>query len=140
MTVSDFPALNASLNATSAVLLSFGFYFIRRKQVNGHKACMISAFIVSAIFLVFYVVYHLQHGRTHFTGQGWIRPVYFTILLTHTILAIVMVPMILMTLWRALRGQFEKHKRIARWTWPIWLYVSVTGVVVYWILYQLYPS
>jgi uncharacterized membrane protein YozB (DUF420 family) len=100
---------------------------------------MVTAFVVSTIFLACYLYYHYHHGRTAFTHPGWIRPVYFTILLTHTILAIVMVPMILTTLGRAFRGQFEKHKRIARWTWPIWLYVSVTGVVVYLILYQFYP-
>ena len=140
MTISDLPAVNASLNTTCAVLLSAGFWFIRRKQVNAHRACMVAACAVSTIFLACYLYYHYHHGRTTFTHQGWIRPVYFTILLTHTILAIVMVPMILVTLWRAFSGQFEKHKRLARWTWPIWLYVSVTGVVVYLILYQFYPA
>ncbi len=146
MTISDFPAINASLNGTSAVLLGFGFYFIRRKQVPAHKRCMIAAFVVSAIFLGCYVSYHYllfhryHQGPTRFTGQGWVRPLYFSILLTHTILAMVIVPMILVTLYKALRGRFESHRRIARWTWPLWLYVSVTGVVVYWMLYHLYPA
>jgi len=138
MTLSDLPMVNASLNTLSAVLLCFGFYFIRRKQVGAHKVCMVSAFVVSTIFLISYVVYHFHHGRTVFTGEGWIRPVYFTILGTHTVLAILMVPLILATLFFAFRGRFEVHKRLARWTWPIWLYVSVTGVVVYVILYHVY--
>lgn len=139
ITVSELPAVNASLNATSAVLLCLGYYFIRHKQQTAHKACMLGAFGVSTLFLVCYVIYHLNHGATKFPGQGAVRYVYFFILITHTILATVIVPMILTTLYRALRGQFEKHKRIARWTWPLWVYVSVTGVVVYWMLYHLYP-
>jgi len=138
--VSDLPAVNASLNATSAALLTLGFYFIRRKRVTAHKTCMVSAFCVSTVFLVCYIIYHIYHGATKFAGEGFVRPVYFFILITHTILATAVVPLVLVTLYRALRGQFEKHKRVARWTWPIWLYVSVTGVVVYWMLYHLYPA
>ena len=145
ISISDLPAVNASLNATSAVLLSFGFYFIRRKQVTAHRACMISAFVVSTVFLCCYVtyhvhLYHLHHGPTKFMGQGLIWWIYIVILTSHSILAIMIVPMVLVTLYRALRSQFEKHKAIARWTWPLWFYVSITGVVVYWMLYQLYPS
>lgn len=140
ITVSDLPAVNASLNAMSALLLSAGFYFIRRKQVTAHKACMLGAFGVSTAFLVCYVIYHICHGATKFAGTGFARPVYFFILITHTILATAVVPLVLVTLYRALRGQFEKHRRVARWTWPVWLYVSITGVAVYWMLYHLYPS
>lgn len=139
ISVSDLPAVNASLNATSAVLLCVGFYFIRRKRIAAHKACMIAAFVVSTVFLGCYVYYHYHHGRTPFPGQGWVRPVYFIILGSHTLLALVIVPLALITLYRAWRERFDKHKQIARWTWPIWVYVSVTGVVVYWMLYQLYP-
>jgi uncharacterized membrane protein YozB (DUF420 family) len=139
ISLSDLPAVNASLNATSAVLLCFGFYFIRRKQVAAHKACMLGAFGVSTLFLACYLTYHFQHPTTRFQGVGWIRVLYLTILITHSLLAMAVVPMVLVTIYRALRGRFEKHKAIARWTWPIWLYVSVTGVVVYWMLYQLYP-
>jgi uncharacterized membrane protein YozB (DUF420 family) len=134
------PHLNACLNATSGVLLFTGFYFIRRGRVTAHLRCMISAVVVSTIFLISYLVYHAQHGATRFVGQGLIRPVYFTILITHTILAAVIVPLIIVTLIRARRGDFARHRRIARWTFPLWAYVSVTGVIVYLLLYHLYPS
>jgi uncharacterized membrane protein YozB (DUF420 family) len=140
MDFSVLPHLNACLNATSGVLLFAGFYFIRRGRVTAHLRCMTSALVVSAIFLVSYVVYHAQHGSTRFLGQGLIRPVYFAILITHTILAAVIVPLIIVTFRRARRSDFARHKRIARWTFPLWAYVSVTGVVVYLLLYQLYPS
>ena len=140
ISVSELPSINATLNATSATLLCVGYWFIRRKQVTAHKACMLGAFGVSTLFLVCYVIYHIYHGATKFTGEGWVRSVYFFILITHTILATAVVPLVLVTLYRALRGQFEKHKRVARWTWPIWLYVSITGVVVYVMLYHLYPA
>jgi uncharacterized membrane protein YozB (DUF420 family) len=140
MDFSVLPHLNACLNATSGVLLFAGFYFIRRGRVNAHLRCMTSALVVSSIFLVSYLVYHAQHGSTRFLGQGLIRPVYFTILITHTVLAAVIVPLIIITFTRARRADFSRHKRIARWTFPLWAYVSVTGVVVYLLLYQLYPS
>jgi uncharacterized membrane protein YozB (DUF420 family) len=137
ISISALPALNAILNATSAVLLSLGFMFIRRKNVTAHQVCMVAAFCVSTVFLISYLTYHYYHGSTSFTGQGWMRPVYFSILISHTVLAAATVPLVLITLARALRGRFDRHKRIARWTFPIWVYVSVTGVVVYWMLYQL---
>ena len=140
MDYSILPHINAMLNATSGLLLLAGFYFIMRRRVTAHLRCMTSAFVVSCIFLVSYLFYHYNHGSTRFAGQGYIRPVYFFILLTHTILATAIVPLIIITLRRAWRGDFGRHRRIARWTFPLWLYVSVTGVVVYLMLYQLYPS
>ena len=130
--------LNSVLNATAAVLLLAGFYCIRRRLVRAHRALMLSAFVVSAIFFLSYTIYHYHVGDVRFQGQGWIRPVYFTILVSHISLAAVIVPLVLLTLWRALNGKFHKHKRIALWTWPIWIYVSITGVVVYLMCYQLY--
>ena len=138
--ISDFPTIDAILNATSAILLTLGYVFIRRKNVGAHRFCMISAVVTSTLFLVFYLTYHYYHGTTRFTGQGAARSVYFAILGSHTVLAAVIVPLVLTTLYRALRERFELHKRIARWTLPLWLYVSVTGVVVYWMLYRLYPA
>ena len=138
--LSDFPALDATLNATSAVLLALGYLFIRKKRILAHKICMLSAFATSSIFLVCYLWYHAHHGVTRFLGQGAIRTVYFALLGSHTILAIVIVPLVLTTLYRAWRKRFDLHKRVARWTLPLWLYVSVTGVIVYWILYRLYPA
>src|SRR6266700_7240129 len=129
--LSDFPALDAALNAASALLLSLGFLFIRRKQVGAHKVCMLSAFSTSALFLICYLWYHAHHGVTRFSGQGAVRPIYFGLLASHTLLAAIIVPLVLITLYRALRRMFGRHKRIARWTLPLWLYVSVTGVVVY---------
>ncbi|MBA3320139.1 MAG: DUF420 domain-containing protein [Pyrinomonadaceae bacterium] len=134
------PHLNATLNATSGLLLVAGFYFIRRRQITAHLTCMISALVVSITFLASYLIYHFQHGATRFAGQGIARPIYFTILISHTILAVAIVPLILLTLRRARRGEFNRHRNIARWTLPLWLYVSVTGVVIYLMLYQLYPS
>jgi len=133
----SWPALNAALNATSAVLLLVGFACIRAKRLAVHAGCMIGAFLVSLAFLVSYLTYHAHVGSVRFQGTGWIRPVYFTILLTHTALAIVIVPLILRTLWLALRRRWRAHRAIAQWTLPLWLYVSVTGVVVYWMLYRL---
>ena len=137
MTVSDLPALNATLNATSAVLLTTGWILIRRGRIAQHRAVMIAAVCTSALFLISYLVYHAQVGSVRFTKQGPIRAVYFTILLTHTVLAAAIVPLVLVTLTRALRARYERHRRIARWTMPIWLYVSVTGVIVYLMLYQM---
>ena len=137
MTVSDLPALNATLNATSAVLLTTGWILIRRGRIAQHRAVMIAAVCTSILFLISYLVYHAQVGSVRFTKQGPIRAVYFTILLTHTVLAATIVPLVLVTLTRALRARYERHRRIARWTMPIWLYVSVTGVIVYLMLYQM---
>ena len=138
--VAYLPALNAVLNATSATLLIIGYLFIRRRKMTEHRTCMLSAFVTSSLFLVSYLVLRYYAGMTRFTGQGWIRPVYFTILTSHTILAAVILPLALMTLFRGLQGRFVRHVRIARWTLPLWLYVSITGVLVYWMLYQLYPQ
>jgi putative membrane protein len=140
------PHLNALLNTTSGLFLIAGYIFIRRRQIKAHRVSMIAAFIASSVFLVSYVLYHsllayyLGQGPTKFRGEGFIRPVYFVILITHTILAIVIVPFIIVTLRRGLKRQDARHKRIARWTLPLWLYVSVTGVVVYLLLYQIYPA
>jgi putative membrane protein len=131
-------ALNASLNGLSAVLLAGGYAAIRSGKRDLHKAFMISAFSVSSVFLISYLIYHYRVGHVVFQGQGWIRPVYFLLLGTHTILAIVIVPLILITLRRAWREQFDKHRLIARWTLPLWFYVSVTGVIVYFMVYQIY--
>lgn len=140
MFASSLPALNAALNSLSAVFLLAGFLFIKSRNRSAHRACMLTAFGCSILFLISYLIYHYQVGSVPFRGRGWIRPVYFTILLTHTILATAVVPLALITLTRALRERFDAHRRIARWTFPIWLYVSVTGVVVYWMLYWLVPS
>jgi len=135
--VAALPLLNACLNATSAALLTAGWLFIRRKQVTAHKTCMVSALAVSSLFLVSYVTYHSLAGSRPFGGTGWIRLVYFPMLVSHIVLAAAIVPLALTTLYRALQGNFARHMRIARWTLPIWLYVSVTGVLVYWMLYRL---
>src|SRR5262245_60431354 len=140
MSISELPTLNAILNSVSAILLGAGYFFIRRKNIKAHRALMTSAFITSTLFLISYLTYHYYHGSTKFQGQGAIRAVYFSILLTHTILAAAIVPMIFVTFSRALKERFDRHRRIARWTLPLWLYVSVTGVVVYLMLYQLYPA
>jgi uncharacterized membrane protein YozB (DUF420 family) len=134
------PHVNAVLNTSSALLLLAGFRFIRRGQIRAHRNCQVTAVVTSTLFLVSYLTYHYYHGATRFAGQGLARPVYFTILITHTILAVVIVPLILITLYRASRGDFVRHRRIARVTLPLWLYVSVTGVIVYLMLYHLYPS
>lgn len=135
MTISDLPALNATLNAIAGCFLLAGFYFIRRRQIARHRASMLSAFAMSTLFLISYVIYHANVGSKPFTGQGPIRAVYFTILVTHIILAAVIVPLALMTLVRGLKRDDARHRRIARITWPIWMYVSVTGVVIYLMLY-----
>ena len=140
MGLKALPHLNACLNATSGLLLASGYYFIRRGRITAHLRCMIAALVVSAVFLVSYLIYHSQHGSTRFTGQGLVRPIYFAILLTHTVLAVVIVPLVAVTLRRAWRGDFRLHRRVARWTLPLWAYVSLTGVLVYLLLYQLYPS
>jgi protein SCO1 len=131
-----FPPINATLNGTSAVLLVTGRALIMRGRMAAHRAVMIAALVTSSVFLACYLYYHYHVGSVHFAGQGFWRPVYFTILISHTILAAVIVPMILITLVRALRERYDRHRAIARWTFPLWLYVSVTGVVVYFMLYQ----
>jgi uncharacterized membrane protein YozB (DUF420 family) len=135
-----FPALDATLNGTSAVLLLIGRGFIKRGRMAAHRAVMITALVSSSVFLSSYLYYHAHVGSVHFQGQGWIRPVYFSILISHTILAAVIVPMIIVTLARALRERFDRHRVIARWTYPLWLYVSVTGVVIYVMLYKLFVT
>ena len=141
-----FPHLNAALNATSGVFLIMGFYFIMRRDVERHRRSMITALTVSALFLASYVTHHALRsyyfgiGPTKFTGEGLIRPIYFTILTSHTVLAAIVGPFILWAVWNAIKGRFDKHKRIARLVYPVWLYVSVTGVAVYLILYHFYPA
>jgi putative membrane protein len=139
LALADLPALNAVLNATSAILLSAGYRFIRRRQITAHKRCMLTACATSALFLMSYLTYHYYVGSMPFHGQGWVRPLYFTILISHTALAATIVPLAIMTLFRAWKADFRKHARLARWTWPIWMYVSVTGVIIYVMLYQLFP-
>ena len=137
MPLSAFPALNATLNASSAILLVLGWLLIRSGRRDAHRAVMLAALLCSAVFLACYLYYHSQVGSVRFQRTGLIRAVYFSILLTHTILAVVILPLIFRTLFLAARGRFEEHKRWARWTFPAWLYVSVTGVSVYWMLYRL---
>ena len=137
MQPTDLPTVNAALNATSAVLLIIGWVLIRRRNVAAHRAMMIAAFSCSVLFLISYLVYHFQVGSVKFQGTGVVRTVYFSILLTHTVLAAAVPFLALITLIRALRERFDRHRAIARWTLPIWLYVSVTGVAVYWMLYRM---
>lgn len=136
MSVHDLPALNASLNALSTVFLVCGYTLVRTRHIAEHRACMLAALITSALFLVCYIVYHAQVGSVRFTRQGLVRQVYFTLLITHVTLAATVLPLALITATRALKGRYPQHVRIARWTFPIWLYVSVTGVLVYVLLYQ----
>ena len=138
--ISQLPHLNALLNTTSAILLVIGYRFIRQRRLNAHRNCQVSAVVTSVLFLTSYLIYHYYHGDTKFLGQGIVRPFYFAILISHVVLAIVIVPLVLVTLYRAARGDFLRHRKIARWTLPIWLYVSVTGVIVYLMLYHIYPT
>ena len=141
MTFQDFPALNASLNATSAVLMTVGFISIKTKRVSAHRACMAAALLVSTVFLVCYVIYHVKKGEpTRFGGIGLIRSVYFAMLISHILLAIAIVPLVLRTVFLATQGRFEQHRTWARWTFPLWYYVSVTGVLVYFFLYRWWPT
>jgi putative membrane protein len=140
MTLSDLPAVNATLNASSAILLTLGYIFIRRKKIIAHRNCMIAAFCTSTVFLTCYLIYHFNVPRTTFSNPPWFRPIYLGILLTHTLLAVVILPMILMTLSRGLKARYESHRIIARWTWPLWMYVSATGVLIYFLLYQIFPQ
>src|SRR6266513_2118448 len=131
LSIPDLPTLNAALNATSAILVGSGFYFIKQKNTAAHKACMIAALAVSAVFLTSYLIYHYNVGSVRFMKPGWIRDVYFPLLISHTILAAVVLPLVLRTAFLAFKGRFPNHVRIAKWTFPTWMYVSVTGVVVY---------
>lgn len=146
MSPADLPIVNACLNGLSAIFLSAGYYFIRRKDQRSHRNCMIAAFVTSTLFLACYLTYHgylayyLHRGPTIFKNPPWFRPIYLTILLTHTALAVVIVPLVLISLNRALKQRFELHRKIARWTWPLWMYVSVTGVIIYLLLYQIFPQ
>ena len=136
MTTGDLPTLNAALNATSAILLVTGYSFIRLRRVTAHRACMLLALLASALFLTSYVVYHARVGSIPYRGSGWLRPAYFTILISHTVLAVAIVPLVAITVARAVRTDFARHAAIARVTLPIWIYVSITGVVVYLMLYH----
>jgi uncharacterized membrane protein YozB (DUF420 family) len=146
VSIADLPVVNAGLNGLSAVFLSFGYFFIRRKNQLAHCNCMVAAFVTSVLFLICYLTYHsylayvLHRGPTVFRNPAWFRPIYLAILLTHTALAVVIVPLVLVTLNRAVKRRFELHRKIACWTWPLWMYVSVTGVVIYLLLYKIFPQ
>jgi putative membrane protein len=146
MTPLDLPPVNGALNGLSAVLLTAGYIFIRRKNQNAHRNCMIAALVTSTLFLIcyltyhFYLAYHLHRGPTKFVDPAWFKPIYLTILISHTFLAVVILPLVITTLVLAIRKRFEAHRRIARWTWPLWMYVSVTGVLIYFLLYQIFPQ
>ncbi len=140
MDIHALPTINALLNTTSALFLVLGYFLIRRRNLPAHRACMLIALAASAAFFLSYTIYHAQVGATKFVGKGWVRLFYFAILFSHTVLAVVIVPMVLVTLYRAFRNDFQRHRRIARWTLPLWLYVSVTGVLIYLMLYHWFPS
>jgi uncharacterized membrane protein YozB (DUF420 family) len=142
MSIDFIPTLNAMLNATSSLFLITGFLMIRRRKIEAHRFCMLAAVTASILFLISYVIYHVgfAKGVTRFQGEGWARTFYLTILTSHTILAVVIVPFVILTLRRAFRREFPRHRKVARWTFPLWLYVSVTGVIVYLMLYHIYPS
>lgn len=146
MTILDLPAVNGSLNALSSIFLMAGYIFIKQKKQNAHRNCMVAALITSTLFLICYLTYHfylayvLHKGPTRFVDPEWFRPIYLGILLTHTLLAVVILPMVIITVILAIRKRFETHRKIARWTWPLWMYVSVTGVLIYFLLYQIFPQ
>ncbi len=140
MSISDLPAINASLNATCAILLLVAHNRIKHKAIRQHRALMITAYITSIVFLACYLTYHFNAGILHFGGVGIIRPIYFTLLTSHTILAVTVPVLATITLLRGLRGRYQKHRAIAKWTYPIWMYVSVTGVIIYFMVYQIFPS
>ena len=140
MSLGDLPGVNACLNAASAILLATGYVLVRRRRLDAHRRVMLAALGCSALFLASYLFYHFNVGSVRFKAQGTVRTVYLSILLTHTVLAAVIVPLVALTVVPALRGRFDRHRRLARITLPIWAYVSVTGVVIYWMLYRLYPS
>jgi putative membrane protein len=146
MSLADLPAVNACLNGLSGVLLGLGYRFIRRKNKDAHRNCMVAAFVTSILFLACYLTYHgylayaLHRGPTVFKEPAWFRPIYLVILGTHTVLAVVIVPLAVITLVLALKQRFDRHRAIARWTWPLWMYVSVTGVLIYFLLYRIFPQ
>jgi len=146
MTVQDLPLINACLNGASTILLAAGYWQIKRGNKAAHRNCMVGALITSALFLVCYLTYHelmrraTGKGHTSFTDPAWFRPIYLSILFTHLVAAIAIVPMVIMTVSRAVKGDFERHKAIARWTWPLWMYVSATGVLIYVLLYRVFPQ
>ncbi|HEY1171168.1 MAG TPA: DUF420 domain-containing protein [Verrucomicrobiae bacterium] len=141
MSISDLPAINASLNGLCTILLIAGFVLIKQGKKEAHQKVMVAALVTSVVFLCCYLYYHFNTSVvTRFVEPAWFRPIYLVILLTHTILAVVIVPMVLMTFSRAFKGDFERHKKIARWTWPLWMYVSTTGVIIYLLLYQIFPQ
>lgn len=141
MTLHDLPAVNATLNGLSAIFLSIGYVQIKQKKIESHRNAMIAAFCTSVLFLICYLTYHIfVHTVTRFQKPEWFKPIYLTILITHTILAVVIVPLILISLRRGLKRQDDLHRKISKWTWPLWMYVSVTGVVIYLLLYQIFPQ
>ena len=146
MSPADLPVVNASLNGLSAVFLGIGYALIRQGRQSAHRKFMLAAFVASTLFLISYLTYHgylayvLHRGPTRFLEPAWFRPIYLALLMTHTLLAVVILPLVLITLSRGLRGRFDPHRRIARWTWPLWMYVSVTGVLIYFLLYQIFPQ
>jgi len=140
MTVEQLPAVNASLNGLATILLLLGFYLIKTGRREAHKICMIAAFCTSTVFLACYLYYHYHVGATRFTDPAWFKPFYFALLIPHVILAVVMLPFIFKALWHAYKGDFERHKKTVKWAWPMWLFVSITGVMVYLILYQIFPQ
>jgi uncharacterized membrane protein YozB (DUF420 family) len=140
MSIKDLPVVDAGLNSLSAVFLAAGYYFIKKKNQTAHRNCMVAAFVTSVIFLACYLTYHFNVGTTRFLEPPWFRPIYLAILIPHEILAMLIVPLILITLNRAFREKFDAHRRIAKWTWPLWMYVSVTGVLLYYLLYIKFPQ
>jgi uncharacterized membrane protein YozB (DUF420 family) len=138
LNVFSLPAVDAILNGTSAVFLIVGHRFAGKRRIGAHRACMLIAFACSTLFLACYLYFHYCVGVVRFSGKGWVRPAYFALLISHTVLAAVIVPLVLISLYMALTNQFSRHSRVARWTYPLWVYVSVTGVIVYWVLYRLY--
>ena len=141
MTIQDLPIVNACLNALATVFLMLGFVYIKKGNKTAHRNCMISAFVTSAVFLTCYLIYHFStEVVTKFVAPQWFRPIYFVLLFTHVVLAVVILPLIFITLSRALKERFDQHRKIARWTWPLWMYVSITGVLIYLLLYQIFPQ
>ena len=141
MTIQDLPIVNACLNALATVFLMFGFVFIKKGNKTAHRNCMVSAFVTSAVFLTCYLIYHFStEVVTKFVEPEWFRPIYLVLLITHVVLAVVILPLIFITLSRALKERFDQHRKIARWTWPLWMYVSITGVLIYLLLYQIFPQ
>ena len=141
MTIQDLPIVNACLNALATVFLMLGFVYIKKGNKTAHRNCMVSAFVTSAVFLTCYLIYHFStEVVTKFVEPQWFRPIYFVLLFTHVVLAVVILPLIFITLSRALKERFDQHRKIARWTWPLWMYVSITGVLIYLLLYQIFPQ